>query len=56
MYQSQWSVVETREREFQAGISLNIGRKRNSQINRSSQANTANRSSENVEDRAHETE
>ena len=35
--------------------SLYIGRKRNSQINHSSPANTANQSSEKVEDRAHET-
>ena len=53
MYQSQWSVVETREREFQAGISLNIGRKRNSQINRSSQQIQPIRARK---DRAHETE
>ena len=33
-----------------AGISLYIGRKRNSQINRSSPANTANQSSEKVEE------
>ena len=33
-----------------AGISLYIGRKRNSQINHSSPANTANQSSEKVEE------
>ena len=44
-------MVETREREFQGWYqSIYIGRKRNSQINRSSTANTANQSLEKVEE------